>query len=315
MTIDRVATNAQSAQFLRQIQQASGALNQTQTQIASGDNASTYAGFGSQAQILTATLSAGQRNTAYQTATSLAQTQVNLQDDQLSSLSGIAQQLRTALSDALGNNDATSLMSQMQSLFDQTVSVLNAKDANGDYIYGGGRTDTPPLTATSLSSLAALPNVSSAFANGDLKKSVQVADGQTVSYGLTASDIGTQLMQTFKDIAGFDSSAAGGFSAGSGLTQAQSDFLGSQVTNAAQVATQVNAVAANNGYVSNQLTDAATHQGTLDTLLSGFADKIQGTDMAAAATQLSLNQTQLQAALAVTAQLGQISLLNYLPNK
>ena len=36
-------------------------------------------------------------------------------------------------------------------------------------------------------------------------------------------------------------------------------------------------------------------------------------DMAKAATQLSLNQTQLQAALQVTAGLHQLSLLNYLP--
>ncbi len=35
--------------------------------------------------------------------------------------------------------------------------------------------------------------------------------------------------------------------------------------------------------------------------------------MAEAATRLSLNQTQLQAALQVTAGLHQLSLLNYLP--
>jgi flagellin-like hook-associated protein FlgL len=35
--------------------------------------------------------------------------------------------------------------------------------------------------------------------------------------------------------------------------------------------------------------------------------------MAKAATELSMNQTQLQAALAVTSTLNRISLLNYLP--
>ena len=60
MTIDRVATSTQTAQMLLQIQQASSALNKTQTQIASGANANTYAGFGNQAQVLTATISANQ---------------------------------------------------------------------------------------------------------------------------------------------------------------------------------------------------------------------------------------------------------------
>jgi flagellar hook-associated protein 3 FlgL len=314
MSIDRVATANQTAQFLRQIQQAAGALDKTQTQIASSKNANTYAGFGDQAQVLTATISAGQRNSAYQTATTLAQTQVNLQDDQLSTLSDIAQKLRTTVNDALGNNDATSLMAQVQGLFDQAAAILNAKDANGDYIYAGGRSDTQPLTATSLSDLMALPDVANAFANGDFKKSVAVADGVSVTYGLTASDVGTQLMQAFKDIAAFDAGATGNFAAGSGLTGAQSSFLTGAVTSATQVASGINATTAANGFISKRLTDAGDQQTSMDTLLSGFADKIQGTDMAKAATDLSMNQTQLQAALAVTASLHQISLLNYLPN-
>jgi flagellar hook-associated protein 3 FlgL len=313
MSIDRVATGIQTAQFLRQIQQAASALDKTQTSIASGVNADTYAGFGGQAQILTATISATQRNAACQTATTLAQTQVDLQDDQLSSLADIAQKLRTTVNDALGNNDASSMMTQVQSLFEQAVSVLNGKDANGGYIYSGGRTDTPPVTVSTLSDLVALPAVSQAFANGDFKKSVQVADGVNVTYGLTASDIGTQLMQAFKDIASFDAGPSGNFAAGGGLSQAQDTFLTSTVSNAAQVASGLNDISATNGYISNRLTDAAAQQQTMDTLYSGFADKIQGTDMAKAATQLSMNQTQLQAALAVTSTLNRISLLNYLP--
>jgi flagellar hook-associated protein 3 FlgL len=313
MSIDRVATSTQSALFLSQVQQANAALQNTQTQIASGKLANTYAGFGDKAQMLTATLSAGARNAAYQTATQLAATQVDLQDTQLTSLSDLAAQLQKAVSDASANNNATTLMDQVQSIFEQAVSILNSKDANGDYIYSGGRTDQAPVTVSSLSDLVALPSVSGAFANGDLKKSVQVADGVSVTFGVTASDVATGLMQSLKDIAAFDAGGSGNFAGSQNLTAAQASYLDGAIASTAQVSSGLTAVTAANGYVANRLSDATTQQGTMDTLYSGFVDKVQNTDMATAATQLSLNQVQLQAALQMTASLGQLSLLNFLP--
>src|SRR5581483_8863335 len=142
MSIDRVATSQQMQFFLSQLRQAGGALDKTQAQIASGKVANNYAGFGDQTQVLQATMAAKARNSAYQTATQLAITQTDMQNTQLTSLSDLAGQLKKALSDAVANNDGSSLMTQTQSIFDQAVAILNSKDANGNYIYGGGRNDT-----------------------------------------------------------------------------------------------------------------------------------------------------------------------------
>jgi flagellar hook-associated protein 3 FlgL len=313
MSIDRVATSTQTAFMLSQIQNAGAALDKTQEQIASGKNATTYAGFGSQAQVLTASISASARNDAYTTATKFAVTQTDLQDTQLTSLSSLAASLKKAVSDAVANNDATTLMTQAQSIFDQASAILNSKDANGDYIYSGGKTDVPPVTVNTLSALQALPSVSAAFANGNLTKSVQVADGVNVSYGLTASGVATGLMQALQDVGQFDAGASGNFNAATSLTPAQSTFLTNAIAQTTTVATNINATTAANGYVSNRLTDAQSQQASMTTLFSQFISNIQDTNMADAATQLSLNQTQLQAALQVTAGLNKLSLLNYLP--
>jgi flagellar hook-associated protein 3 FlgL len=313
MSIDRVATSAQTAFFLAQLQNAGSALEKVQEQIASTKNATTYAGFGDKTQVLTATIATNARNDAYTNATKFAVTQTDVQDTQLTSLSSLSVSLKKAVSDAVANNDATTLMTQAKSIFDQASAILNFKDANGDYIYAGGKTDVAPLTVGSLASLQALPAVSGAFANGDLKKSVQVADGVTVSYGLTASDVATGLMQALKDIANFDAGGSGNFNAASSLTAAQNSFLTGAIAQVTTVNTDLNAVTAANGYVSNRLTDAQTQQASMNTLYKKFTSDIQDTNMAAAATQLSLNQTQLQAALQVTAGLHQLSLLNYLP--
>src|SRR3954465_7410221 len=160
MSVDRVATSAQTAFFLSQIQHAGNALDKVQEQIASTKNANTYAGFGDKAQVLTATIAANARNDAYTNATKFAVTQTDLQDTQLTSLSSLAAALKKAVSDAVANNDGSTLMTQAQSIFDQASAILNSKDANGDYIYSGGKTDVAPVTAASLSALQAMPAVS-----------------------------------------------------------------------------------------------------------------------------------------------------------
>ena len=313
MSVDRVATSAQTAYFLNRIQNAGSSLDKTQEQIASGKNADTYDGFGGKTQVLTATIAARARNTAYTNAAKFAVTQTDKQDVQLTSLSSLAGSLKKAISDAVANGNSSTLMTHAQSIMDQASAILNSKNANGDYMYSGGKTDVAPVTVASLTALHALPSVSGAFANGDLTKSVQVADGVNVSYGVTASDVGTGLMQALKDIADFDAGASGNFNAGNSLSSAQNTFLTNAIAQVTTVNTNLNAATASNGYVSNRLTDAQSQQASMDTLYKGFASDIQDTNLAKAATQLSLNQTQLHAALQVTAGLHQLSLLSYLP--
>jgi flagellin-like hook-associated protein FlgL len=120
-------------------------------------------------------------------------------------------------------------------------------------------------------------------------------------------------MQTLKDLATFDAGPTGGLSAT--LTSAQQTFLSGEMPVAASASSGLNVSTAANGYVYNRLGEAADQQTALSTLYKGFVSNIEDVDMGTAITQLNENQTALQAALQVTAQMGQISLLNYLPVK
>jgi flagellar hook-associated protein 3 FlgL len=120
-------------------------------------------------------------------------------------------------------------------------------------------------------------------------------------------------MQALKDVAAFDAGAGGNFNGSSSLSQAQNDFLTTQITSVGTVAVNLNTTTAQNGYAYNQLQSASAEQDSMSTLYTGFINKIQKTDMAEAATQLSLNQTALQAVLQVTSNLNKLTLLNYLP--
>lgn len=310
MTIDRVASNAQSAYMLQQIQQASTNLDQSQQQVASGKVSSDYAGLGDKVAILEAARSASARADAYQSSTQLAITQTDLQNTQLTALSNLAAQLRQAVTTALANNDASTLMTQAQGIYAQAVQILNSQDANGNYLYGGDKDNVPPVTATTLSDLQALPSASAAFQNGTIARSVNVGDGESVQIGLLASDIGAGLLQSLKDIADFNSGPNGNF--GSNLTGAQSAFLGNAIPQVTSVDQALNNQAAANGYTYNRLQDASDRQQSLSTLYKGFTSNLEDVDMAKAVSNLNQNQVALQAALQVTAQLNKVSLLNYL---
>ncbi|HWD48726.1 MAG TPA: flagellin [Rhizomicrobium sp.] len=310
MTVERVATNAQSQLMLSQIMQSENALNKSQAQVTTGKVATDYAGIGDKTAVLEATRSLSERTTAYQSATTAASTQVDLQNTQLSTLSDLANTLRTDITTAVANNDGSQLMNNAQSVMDQLNQVLNSKDANGNYIYGGDNNDQPPVTVSSLSDLTSLSNVSQAFQNGTKTSSVMVADGQSVQVGVLASDVGSQMMQTLKDIADYVNTNG---SLTSDMTSTQSNFLSGEIQSATDAGTQVNAVASTNGSNYQALQNALTTQTSMSTTYKGFVSDLENVDMATAITNLNQNQVALQAAMEVTSQIGQISLLNYLP--
>lgn len=310
MTVERVATNAQASYLLSQIMQATKNLNTSQQQVSSGKVATDYAGIGGKTSALEAARASAARADAYQSNTQSALNQVDLQDTQLTQLSSVAQQLQQAISGAVGKNDAMGLMGNVQSIFDQVSQILNAKDSSGNYLFGGDKDSAPPFNVTSLSQLASLTDISDAFSNGTQKKSVMVADGQPEQIGVLASDVGTQIMQTLKDIASFNAGPTGSFD--TTLTSAQANFLSNEIPIATTASHGINSATASNGYTYNRLSDAADQQSAMSTLYKGFVSSIEDVDMPTAITQLNQNQTALQAAMQVTATLGQISLLNYL---
>ncbi len=310
MSVDRVASNSSAQYMLTQIMRANDALDVSQAQVASGKVATDYAGIGDKTAALEAARSAADRAKAYQANTNLALTQTDLQDTQLTGLAGLATQLQKALQSAAGNSDGTNLIETAKSIFEQASSILNATDANGNYIYGGQKSNTPPFTCTDISNLNSQP-IANFFVNGKIAKTVLVGDNQTQQIGVLASDIGTDLMSALNTLYQLDT-PPGSLSAG--LTSAQVNTLTSVALPAAtQAATKLTAAAAANGNAYKSIQQAITNQTAVSNLYDGFVSDIEDVDMAQAITKLNSNQTALQAALQVTSRLGQLTLLNFLP--
>ncbi len=310
MSIDRVTSNSTTNYLLSQIQRANVELNKSQAQVASGKVSSNYAGIGTKTAGLEAARAAADRAKAFQANTQLAVTQTDLQDAQITNLAGLATQLQTAIQTAAGNSDGTNLIDTAKTIFDQASSILNATDANGNYLYSGQTTNTKPFTAPDIASLNSAP-IDSFFVNGNQVKTVLVGDGHTQKIGVLASDIGKDLMTALNTL--FQQDTPPGSLNGQ-LSEAQVNNLTSSALPQAQKATTgLNAAAGANGDVYNSVKAAVTSQTAVSNLYDGFVSDIEDVDMATAITNLNSNQTALQAVLAVTAKLNNLTLLNYLP--
>jgi flagellar hook-associated protein 3 FlgL len=311
MAVNRVGSLATTQLMLSQMQRAQVALDTSERQVASGKRASTYAGYGDSTAIMEAARSAGAHADAHYAAAQQVTTRLDLQDSQLTQLSNLAGQLRQMLTTAAANGDSTALMDQLEGLFDQAVEILNSKDNSG-YIYGGDSNQTPPVMVDSLADLAALPALSDAFGNGSVKASVRIGDNRTVEVGLLASDVGTDLMALFQQIAQFDAGADGPFPTGI-TTPAQQSFLESTIATAANVTGGVTAQAAANGIRYNLVQDWMDQLKTASTVYKDFVSNIEDVDIAEALSRLNQSQLQLQASFQMAAKLNKMSLLDFLP--
>jgi flagellar hook-associated protein 3 FlgL len=312
MTIDRVGTFANTQLLLNQMQRAELALQTSSRQVASGKRSDTYSGYGDKTAVMEAARSTAAHADAHYAAALQASTRLDLQDSQLTQLSNLAGQVRQMLTTAVANQDGTALMDQLQGLFDQAVEILNAKDGSG-YIYGGDNNQTPPVTATSLSNLAALPAISGAFDNGFIKASMRIGDNQVVQVGLLASDLGTDLMSLFQQVAQFDAGAGGPFNNGT-TTAAQQSFLESTIATASDVAAGVNAQAAANGIRYKSVQSSMDQLKTTTNVYKNFVSSIEDVDVSEALSQLNQNQIALQASFQMSSKLNQLTLLDFLPS-
>lgn len=307
-SINRVASLNQTSYMTNQIVKGEANIANLSEQVASGQKSTSYTDYGNQTAAMESARAVVNRTASYQTGTKLALTQTQLQDDQLTQLSDLASQLKTALGNAVSTGDASSLSKVCSGIFDQAAAILNYKDSNGSFIYGGGNDTNTPFAVSSFSDLATA-TLTDAFQNGNTAKSVQVGDAQTVSYGLAASDVGMSLMTTLQDISSYINTN-GDF--GSSLTTSQSTFLTDEMSSVDTAYKKINAISADNGNAYKMLQTAADTQDSMTTIYKGFVSDVQDVDMATVSTNLTNAKTALQAVTLVTSSLNDVSLLNYL---
>ena len=307
--LDRVGSLNFSQGLLNEYSRIQSRTVNLQNQISTGKVGNQFADTKDKAGVLVAAKQKAAETEAFKAATTEVLNRLDVQDIHLQQLVDIGGRLRSAMSDALSTGHAPAMMDQVRDLYNQTVTILNSR-IDGKYIYGGSRTDLPPVNATNLASLNAAPSVASVFDNSDQNQTQRIDTSESITVGITASDIGTDLFQMFKDIAAFDSGANGPF--GSTLDAAQKSFLTTQNAAMPGVNEGMTTLAAINGSRHAQVTSAAERHDSMTSYFAKFIGDIEDTDLAAAVAKLNQDQAAAEAAGRMIAQVNKISLLNFL---
>jgi len=286
--------------FVTNLNNIENQINVTTQQISSGIDVNQASDNPAAVGPILSLQSAIDRVTQVQTNLSTANAVANTADSALQTANSIVNQLTTiAAQGATSTTSATtrtSLAQQVEELEQQLVSIADTT-VQGNYIFGGDNQSIPPYTFDGTN-----PPVAG-VANPTNTGVITDADGNTIVPIPTAQQIfdspSGSLLQSVDSlrVALQNNDQAGVTTAATSLSTADTQLnLGAQT------------VGASEDWINNATTNASQLLTTLKSQLSGLRD----TNIAAASTQLTLDQTAYEAAISAQANIPTKTLFDFM---
>ncbi len=298
----RVATIPLQRTMSDAIQRAQQKLAVTQTQLVTGKKATTLAQLGSEAvRNLSARSLVSAQNAHVGVATQLGTT-LSFYDTNISGVETVATDLHQSILTSIGLGDGTGLQDTVEAAFNQFRSLLNSSNAGVPLFSGSQAGD--PFTPTQLSDTVGL-SAANAFANDDVRASARAGDGIDIEYGVTATDVGSDLFAAFRTLA-----EAG--SIGNKPTAAQVASLKTALGQIDTALGNVRAVNANNGRKQAQVETLGIRAEQRTLVLNDIISKNEDADLGQIAIDLAQQQSVLEASYSVFSKLSGLNLSNYL---
>jgi len=308
--MNRISSASSYSAILANIQSAQQRQVEAGNQVSSGKIGTNLKDYASKAEVLTAMQTVDARLTTYTDQNKVIASKLQIQDLSLNKVADAADATRQAIANALANDNATTLMQDLQAQFSNAVGGLNA-EYDGKYLFAGGQVSTPPVSATQLSDLTLAPGIiANQFHNDTYVAQAKLDDSTTVNTGMLADQLGTNMLTAFQSLEAFHQGANGPFSGQ--LTAAQRTFLEGQLATWTTVHSDLTTATALNGNnqarVDSVQKNIDSQQLNIKTILSDNID----VNLAEASTRLNLAQQSLQASAQAFRTLQDSSLLNYL---
>lgn len=302
MALERVSTYGTQQAVVRDFTSGQLRLANLQNQISSGYKASTYDELDGQVEQLSSLNDRIQSAKNYQESNTLILSRLKTTSKALDQTISIADNIKNLIVLRRSpNGDSLAFSQQMESLKKQLAATLNT-NTEGRFIFGGTRTDTPPVTDPIPPTRETGTPDAGYYQGSAADVTARIDDGNEVTYNVRADDEGFQKL--FAGI--FEGLSGDSGSSGSDATLAHAyDLVQSGISRLTQVQATVNANVINVQQVNQK-------HAALETYYKGVAEEISKTDVLAASTQVSIEQGVLQATFQIFSRISNLRLSDFL---
>lgn len=306
--MNRISTAQIPAGSLVDLQRAQRELVEAARQSSAQTRASDLKGYGREAQTLVSAERLSARLTGFQETTRELTTRMQIQDVTLGRAAEAVNKLKDALFQNIGLDSGEGVRAQLEEAFAVIKDTMNT-NLGGRYLFGGVMNDRPPVTADTLSALAADP-LTDSIEQGAQSQVMRVEESRVVSAGLVADDVISGAFASLKRLAEMDEGPDGPFSGD--LTATQRAAIQSELTSLNSAFDNILSRQAENGRLMKEVESAdkrlTSRMNALDEAIGGIVN----VDLAEVAVRLNQAQFAYESSASVFNVLRNMSLLNML---
>lgn len=290
------------------LSKAQQSLIEAARQSSAQTRANDLKGYGREAQTLVSAERLVARTQGFIATSRELETRMQIQDVALGRAADVVTKLKEDLFQNVGLESGEGVRVQLEEAFAVLKDSMNT-NLGGRFLFGGVLNDRPPVTAATLSDLAAQP-LTTSIEQGAAAQTMRIEEGRTISAGVVADDVISLAMAAIKRLAEFDAGAGGPFRGD--LTAAQKTAIQDELANLSDAFDHILSVQAENGRLSKDVESAAKRQTSQMEALNGAIGQIVDVDLAEVAVRLNQAKFAYEASASVFDTLRNLSLLNVL---
>ena len=293
---------------LGDIGRAQQELVEAARQSSSQTRADDLKGYGREAQTLVSAERLVGRLKGFEATAREMTTRLQIQDVALGRAAEAVNKLRQELFQNLGLESGEGVRAQLEEAFAVVKDAMNT-NLGGRYLFGGVMDDRAPITAGTLSDLAANP-LSDLMEEGAEPQQMRVEEGRNVAGGVVADDVISLAMASIKRLAEMDEGPDGPFAGN--LSDVQQAAIQSELSALNEAFNRVLRAQAENGRLGQEVDSSSARLTARLNALDEAVGGIVNVDLAEVAVRLNQAQFAYEASSSVFNVLRGLSLLNVL---